>query len=318
MFRWGFVKLAGSTAALVCGLMIVPGLAHACSCAERDPGEVLRGGAPALIAEVLDKQPVSPYVDPLNPPPDQFTTYTLRVERAFNADFGPQLTIRASNNSAACGFSWKTGQRVGAFVFRSGGEWRTSACGLVDPAQLEAAANEPDPRPGGPAEPQPLGDPGVVVRARARGHVVDAGPRASGGLDRLVVRPGGRIRLRLAQAAKAVKVAPAKANGKRLGRLRSARLRGKDRLRWLAKLPRSLPRRTDRLLVWIDYGDERVVLAVGVTVCRPSTSRRPRGACRRPGVQGSADRGSAAPRSAWHGRARRPARACASPPARPR
>ncbi len=269
MSRWGLVKLAGAIAAILCGLVVVPGLAHACSCVQRDPGEALRSGAPALIAEVLDKQPLPTDGDPLlNQQLDQYYTYTLRVERAFNADFGPQLTIRANENGAACGFSWKPGQRVGAFVSRSGGEWRTSSCGLVDPAQLEAAANEPDPRPDGPAEPQPPG--GELVRARVRGRVVDAGPRAGQRLARLVVRPGARIRLRLARPARAVEVAPARTSGKRLGRLRPARARGKGGVAWLAKVPRSLPRRTDRLLVWIDYGDERAVLAVGLTVdCRP-------------------------------------------------
>ncbi|HEY6779669.1 MAG TPA: hypothetical protein VI111_01875, partial [Thermoleophilaceae bacterium] len=175
MSRRGLVELVGATVAVVCGLVVLPGLAHACSCVQRDPGQNLRDGAPALIADVLDKQPVATYG---NPPLDHFYTYTLRVERAFNADFGPQLTIRANDNGGACGFSWEPGQRVGAFVYRSdGGEWTTSSCGLIDPAQLEAAANEPDPGPGGPTEPRPPGgDPGVVLHARARDRVVDAGP----------------------------------------------------------------------------------------------------------------------------------------------
>lgn len=281
MSRWGLVKLAGATAAVVCGLVGLPGLAHACTCVERDAGESLRGGTPALIAEVLDKQPVATYGDPLlNQQLDQYYTYTLRVERAFNADFGPQLTIRANSNGGACGFSWEPGQRVGAFVYRSGSEWRTSSCGLIDPAQLEAAANEPDPRLGGQVEPQPPGgDPGIaVLRARARGRVVDAGPRAGRRLERLTVRPGGKIRLRLARAARSVTFAPARPNGKRLGRPRAARASRHSHVAWLAKVPRSLPRRTDRLLVWIDYGDERVVLAVGLTIdCRPGRCRRSQG-----------------------------------------
>jgi hypothetical protein len=78
------------------------------------------------------------------------------------------------------------------------------------------------------------------------------------------VKPGVPIRLLLAKPAKTVRVALARASGERLGRMRAARAVGGARLTWRAKLPRALSRRVDRLLVSIDYGGERVRLAVGL------------------------------------------------------
>ena len=95
MFRWGFAKLAGATAAVVCALVIVPGLAHACSCVQREPGELLREGAPALIAEVLDKQPVSPYGDP----PEPAAGPVLHVHAARGAGVQRRLRTPAHDSS---------------------------------------------------------------------------------------------------------------------------------------------------------------------------------------------------------------------------
>jgi hypothetical protein len=267
MFRARLARLAGVVVAFGCALALVPALAYACSCVQRDAATSLKTGVPALIAEVVAKQPIPLYGDPLqNPSLSQEYVYTLKVERAFNADFGPQLTIRASDNSAACGFAWNVGQRVGAFVWYADGQWRTSLCGLIAPGDLEAAAQPPVPPPVVP-EPPPT-EPRPVLRVRVGGQVADAGARDARRLDRLVVKPGARLRLGLTRAAKAVKVAPARANGRRLGRPRSVRPRGADGLTWVAKLPRSLPRRTDRLLVWIDYGHARATLAIGLRIDR--------------------------------------------------
>jgi hypothetical protein len=126
--------------ALVGALAVVPGLAHGCSCVPMDAGQRLSAGTPAVIGVVIDKQGAGSVGDP---PIDQFYSYTVRVERAFNADLGHELTIRGNTNGAACGFSWSVGQRIGAFLYRNGDRWETNSCSLAAPAALEAGAKEP-------------------------------------------------------------------------------------------------------------------------------------------------------------------------------
>jgi hypothetical protein len=255
-------------AALAGILALAPGLARACSCAPLDAGERLRAGTPAVIGEVLDKKDVGSIGDP---PSDHLYVYTVRVERAFNLEPQGKIAIRGNTNGAACGFSWSVGDRIGAFLYRYRGEWTTSSCGEIAPAELEAAAEEPaPPRPTEPGR-QPDGGPGSddtpALRARRGARVVNGAPRSGTRLERLAVKPGARIRLRLDKPAQAVRVGLARPDGRALTRMRSALAVGGDqRLAWLTKLPRSLPRRTDRLLVAIDYGGERVTLAVGLAI----------------------------------------------------
>ncbi|MDW5596406.1 hypothetical protein VSS74_18815 [Conexibacter stalactiti] len=270
--------------ALTCLAALVPAAAQACSCApNRDLAAELAGGDPAVIGEVVARQVIARDgpSDPNVPSLDTSVAYTVRVERAFNGAFGPETTIVGRTNGGMCGFTWSVGQRVGAFVGRSGEAWGTSLCSLVDPAALIAAADTPPvqpptqpPAPPTPPTPPvpPTGDggdtakPAPTLRARRGTHVAEGGPRTGTTLDRLPAAAGERVRLRLDAPARSVRFALARANGKRLGSLRAARaVTGSRRTAWNATLPRVLPPRADRLLVTVDYGaGKRSTFAVGL------------------------------------------------------
>jgi hypothetical protein len=252
------VLTAVATAA--CVVVLFPGLASACSCAPRSASDRLAAGEPAVIGDVVAITDLGPVGDP---PYDHLYAYTVRVERAFNLDAGAEITIHGNTSGGTCGFTWSAGQRVAAFLYGTADRWSTGSCGLVAPEALEAAAAAPDP------ENSPDEADGPVVRAFRGRRAVIAGARSGNQLERLAVKPGVRIRIRLERPAQSVRGALARPNGKRVGRTRAAQAIGRSSVAWRTTLPRRLPRGADRLLVSIDYGTERAVRAVGLaTRCR--------------------------------------------------
>jgi hypothetical protein len=114
--------------------------AGACSCAGTDPRDRLAKGEPAVIGRVVAKRPQA---DTLFGDPG--FDYTVRVERALNADLGPEVTVTAGRRSPTCGLEWTLGERIGAFVRRFRDRWATNLCSLVAPGELRRAAT-PYPR----------------------------------------------------------------------------------------------------------------------------------------------------------------------------
>jgi len=85
-------------------------------------------------------------------------SYTIRVERAVKGSFGERVTVHSGLTS--CQVSLETGARVGLFLNPgASGEWTASACGVVDPDALLAAAKLP----------APGGTPRFVAAVRAPG-----------------------------------------------------------------------------------------------------------------------------------------------------
>src|SRR5215217_4881230 len=108
-------------------------LARACSCAFIDPRDRLAEGEPAVIGKVVASTTAE------TSPSGEVVEYTVRVERAFNEPLGEEVRVRAETNEGICGFTWNVGERVGAFLTRSGEHWTTGLCSLVSPADLTAA-----------------------------------------------------------------------------------------------------------------------------------------------------------------------------------
>ena len=133
------LTLAAALLTLAISVAIGADLARACSCAPTDPRDRLADGEPAVIGEVEARRTVE------STPAGEVFEYTVRVERGLNASLGPVVMIRGASNGGACGFRWEVGQRVGAFLWREGGNWTTGLCSLVSPAAL-AAATKPYPR----------------------------------------------------------------------------------------------------------------------------------------------------------------------------
>ncbi len=271
MARAVLVRSGAVVVALVAALALGSTTALACSCLPETVAERLAAGRPAMIGIVIAERDDEPEKGSYE---DHLHTYTVRVERAFNAALPAEIAIQGSTSGASCGFTWNVGQRVGAFLWGAGDSWHTSSCSLATPAALELAASPPlPPLPPTDDPPSPSGGPGAGdatgLRARRGRAIVAGGPRSGTLPGRLVVAAGARIRLRLDESATAVRTGLAGAGGARLSRMRSARAAGRAGRTWVASLPGSLPHRVDRLLVAIERDGERVVLAVGITATPP-------------------------------------------------
>ena len=162
--------------------------AGACSCAGLDPRDRLAAGTPAVTGEVLSRRRLD------EQPGDTTFEYTVRVERAFNASPGSEIVITSGSNSGACGFTWRVGQRVGAFLEEGEGRWTTNLCSLVEPAELERAL-DPYPRALGRGRVALLAG-GSFTKSRLmaldrRGRVLGYGLGA-GDVSEISVCPGSR------------------------------------------------------------------------------------------------------------------------------
>ncbi len=158
--------------------------AGACTCAPLDPRDRLADGDPAVLGEVVARRATEP----------AGYAYTVRVEDAFNATLGAEVVIDGGSMSAACGFTWRVGQRVGAFLHREAGEWTTDLCSLIAPAELRRAL-EPYPRARGHGRVALLAG-GSFTKSRLmaldrRGRVLGYGLGA-GDVSEISVCPGSR------------------------------------------------------------------------------------------------------------------------------
>lgn len=289
-------RILGALVALVVVAALAPAAAQACSCIPRTQDSVrnwLREGDPALIGTIVAAQevnapePVDP-PDPSRPSPpvlDRTYAYTVQVERAFNVELGAETTIIAGSNGAMCGIGYRVGQRFGAFLGRrADGAWGTGSCSQVAPDELIAAAQPPvEPPPPPPPVPPtpptpptppvdttprtPAPRPAPTLQARFDGRVAAGGPRAGSVLQRLPAVGGKRVRLQFDASARRVRFALARTDGTRTGPLRTATAVARSRREaWSARLPRTLPKRADRLLVFVDYGrgGPRATFAIGL------------------------------------------------------
>ena len=130
--------LAAATAGLVAAE-----LARACVCGGVDARTALERGAVALVGRVVSKSPVqrTPGLGLAG------HRYVVRVMRAEGARIGGEVAV-VGETWSPCGFEWRVGDRVGAFLGRIRGVWTTGGCGLVSPVEL-GLAMRPYPRPRG-------------------------------------------------------------------------------------------------------------------------------------------------------------------------
>lgn len=160
--------------------------AEACSCADLDPRDRLEAGEAAVIGRVLSRTPET------TTPPFEPSSYVVRVERALNARLGREVVVRG--DSSSCGFDWRTGQRVAAFLQRTREGWATNLCSLARPSELERAL-KPYPRPLGRGRVALLaggsfGDARLLALDR-RGRILGYG-FGQGTVRRISICPGSR------------------------------------------------------------------------------------------------------------------------------
>jgi hypothetical protein len=164
--------------------LVGAGEASACSCADIDPRDRLEQGHPAMSGRVVE----ATYDEPAGS-----AAYVVEVERALNVRLGDRVEIRAGLSEAGCGFRWREGRRVAAFIYRRGGRWTSNLCSLTTPGELERAT-EPYPRPLGRGRVALLaggsfGD-ARLMALDERGRILGYG-FGEGSVRRISVCPGG-------------------------------------------------------------------------------------------------------------------------------
>ena len=188
--------------------------AGACTCADRDERDRLEDGEKALIGRVLDQRRLDGRRG------DRFA-YRVRVERSLGVRLRGEVEVVLAYPD--CG-SLRVGSREAMFVRRGGRAWRTAGCSIVDPSELERAA-EPYQRPRGSGRAVLLagGRFGTarVMALDARGRVVGYGS-GRGETRRLSVCPGSRLAAELFIDRRTVGVAVRELGSLRV--VRSARL----------------------------------------------------------------------------------------------
>ena len=121
---------------------LLPPSAAACSCAPIEPRERLAAGDRAFTGRVISrrKNDSTPRLRG-----DETFTYVFRVGHSFNRRHRKRLRLTAGFESAACGVLFRKGERVGAFVYRSGDELTTNLCSIADPDELIRAGRQAGP-----------------------------------------------------------------------------------------------------------------------------------------------------------------------------
>jgi hypothetical protein len=190
-----FIALIALAVAAAVG---TPG-AGACSCANLDPRDQLEKGRPALVGRVVSKTGLE----------DSRTRYVVRVERALNVRLGREVAVVGWDDEGGCGFSWRVGQRVAAFLYRDRGAWTANLCTLARPAEIERAL-KPYPRPRGQGRLALLAG-GSFGEARLmaldeRGRVLGYG-FGQGGVRAISVCPGSGAAAELVQRGRTTLVA---------------------------------------------------------------------------------------------------------------
>ena len=155
-----FVATTGATLiAVVCGVLLLPDCASACSCAApagTSPQELARqelSNSDAVFAgEVVDIDgalSISGSVDPM--------TVTFRVSESWKGAGGETVDVQTAVSDASCGYPFDEGEGYLVFaskgIFFEEGELEVGLCGSTKPlskARAELAALGPGAAPTGP------------------------------------------------------------------------------------------------------------------------------------------------------------------------
>jgi hypothetical protein len=121
---------------VVVAVLVPAELAGACSCAQIAPRDKLEAADAGVIGRVVKKTLVGRPDRPLG----RVYRYRVRVNHWLKRRLGAHIKLRQHNQSAACGFEWKKGERVAAYLYRRGGRWTTNLCGLERPRVMRRLA----------------------------------------------------------------------------------------------------------------------------------------------------------------------------------
>lgn len=189
--------------------------ALACSCAVPDPRILLSEADGAFVGRLQSRRDLG----------DGRAQFTFRVERSVKGDLGQTVVVESASNGAACGLETTIGARIGLFLDRDAGRWKSSLCWQVDADDLVAATRPlPPPNGRGPAALLVGGRFGPVrlLALDALGRTLAYG-RGHGTVLQLSVCPGKRRVAEVVQLDAGVAVAVRTLPGLRLLRQRPVR-----------------------------------------------------------------------------------------------
>ena len=108
---------------------LLPGVAHACSCASGSAKEMLNGSDAAFLGRLEGKSGGLLGGD---------ATWTFKVTKWIKRDLGPTVRIRSAADGAACGFELEPGQEAAIFVTIDGDVLRGGLCSTMDADAVRA------------------------------------------------------------------------------------------------------------------------------------------------------------------------------------
>ncbi len=119
-----------AAAAAVAASMVVPGQAHACSCAPSSAEEIYNGSRASFIG-VLDR------VDKRGVDAGRFH---YRVKQSFKRGLGEKVVVRSSLQESACGLPQTPGSKIALGLDGRPGEWQSGLCLRTSARGLRKAA----------------------------------------------------------------------------------------------------------------------------------------------------------------------------------
>ncbi|MGH3071849.1 MAG: hypothetical protein ACRDNB_06215, partial [Gaiellaceae bacterium] len=107
--------------------------ASACTCIPPDLERDLPRADGAFVGTVLERREPPPAAVQSSAGP---VTLLFRVEQAYKGDIDGRIEVVTARDGASCGLAARVGDRVGLLLDREGGEWHSSLCSQVDPADF--------------------------------------------------------------------------------------------------------------------------------------------------------------------------------------
>lgn len=173
-------------------VVIVPGTARACSCAQAEPRDAIADSDAAFVGTLLDRREGGPSTTYSG---DHVATFLFAVEHDIKGNLEEEVELVSSADGASCGLEVSEGGSTGLFLtLNEDGVWTSSLCAQIDPdVLLKAAAPLPAPDGHGPIRLLVGGNFGEarVISLDERGRTLAYG-LGQGDVYDIDVCPGGR------------------------------------------------------------------------------------------------------------------------------
>ena len=124
-------------AAAVTGVLALPAVASACTCARDVPEAKRFAAADAAFVGVLESRRAldPPRADGITSTGDRFV-HRYRVQRRYKGRLGGKVWVRTVRSTYTCGIPAR--RRVALYLDRENGTWQAASCSVTSEAALRA------------------------------------------------------------------------------------------------------------------------------------------------------------------------------------